>query len=105
VTISRKLVKQYSSKKLIGSSRTETKQYEITVRNTKKVAVTVTIQDQVPVSTNKEIEVDDARAQDAQLDKDSGIATWNILLESAQERKLQIGYKIKYPRDRKIILD
>jgi uncharacterized protein (TIGR02231 family) len=55
VRVSRKLVKEYSSKKFIGNSRTETKDYEISVRNSKSVPVTITVLDQFPVSTNKEI--------------------------------------------------
>ncbi len=42
VKISRKLVKEFSSKKFIGSNRTETREYEISVRNTKSVPVNIT---------------------------------------------------------------
>jgi hypothetical protein len=105
VTISRKLSKEYSSKKLLGSNRTETKQYEITVRNTKRTPINIIVQDQFPVSTNKEINIEDEKAPDAQVDKDSGIATWNLQLAPGQEKKLQISYDVKFPKDRKIVLD
>jgi hypothetical protein len=105
VKISRKLIKEYSSKKFIGSSRTESKEYEISVRNSKSVPVNITVTDQFPVSVNKEISVDDVKAPDAQIDKDNGIVTWTISLPAGQERKLRIGYSVKYPKDKKVVLE
>jgi Domain of unknown function (DUF4139)/N-terminal domain of unknown function (DUF4140) len=105
VKVSRKLVKEYSSKKFIGSSRTETKEYEISVRNSKSVPVNITVTDQFPVSVNKEISVDDVKVPDAQIDKDNGIVTWTISLPAGQERKLRIGYSVKYQKDKKVVLE
>lgn len=105
VTISRKLLKEYSSKKFLGNNRTETKQYEISVRNTKKIPVNIIIQDQFPISVTKEISVEDEKAPEAQVDKDSGIATWNLQLMSGTEKKVQISYEVKYPKDRKVVLE
>jgi uncharacterized protein (TIGR02231 family) len=105
IAISRKLLKEYSSKKFLGNNRTETKQYEIIIRNTKKVAISIIVQDQFPVSITKEISVDSEKAPEAQIDKDSGIATWNLQLAAGQEKKLQISYQVKYPKDRKVVLE
>ncbi len=105
VKISRKLVKEYSSKKFIGNNRTETKEYEISVRNSKSVPVNITVLDQFPVSVNKEINVDDVKAPDAQIDKDNGIVTWTIYLPATQERKSRIGYSVKYPKDKRVVLE
>jgi hypothetical protein len=69
IRIARKLVKEFSSKKFISSNRVETKQYQITVRNSKKVPVLLTIEDQFPVSTNKEIDVQDTNAPEAQVNR------------------------------------
>jgi hypothetical protein len=105
VKISRKLVKEYSSRKFIGSNRTETREYEISVRNSKSAPVNITVTDQFPVSVNKEIIVDDLKAPDAQIDKDNGIVTWTISLPAGQERKLRIGYSVKYPKDKNVVLE
>jgi hypothetical protein len=105
VKISRKLVKEMSSKKLIGSNRTESKQYETIVRNTKKIPVNIIVQDGLPVSVNKEINVEDAHAPDAQVDKETGIATWKFTLQPATEKKLTIGYSVKYPKDKKVVVE
>jgi|SRR5450432_44099 len=105
VKVSRNLVREFSSKKFIGNSRTETKEYEIKVHNTKSVPVTIELVDQFPVSTNKEISVEDIKAPDGEVDKDSGIVTWTLTLSPGQERKLGIGYSVKYPKDKKVVLE
>jgi uncharacterized protein (TIGR02231 family) len=105
IKIFRKLVKEYSSRKFIGSSRTETKDYEISVRNSKRVPVTLHIVDQFPVSTNKEISVDDVKAPEAKTDKETGILNWVISAQPGQEKKLGFGYSVKYPRDRTVVLE
>jgi len=102
IKVSRKLLKEFSSKKFIGSNRTETKEYEITVMNTKKLPVSVTVQDQFPVSVTKEIEVKDKTAPEAKIADDSGLITWTLNLQPGQEKKLNMGYSVKYPKDRSI---
>lgn len=105
IKVSRKLIKEFSAKRFIGSNRTDTRQYEISLRNTKRVAVNISTSDQFPVSTTKEISVDDLSAPDAQVDKETGIATWTTTLQPGQEKKLTIRYSVKYPKDKKVILE
>lgn len=105
IKVSRKLVKEFSSRRFIGSNKTETKQYEITLRNTKKDAINITIHDQFPVSTTKEINVDDQKAPEAQIDKETGIATWTLTLKPGEEKKLNISFGVKYPKDKTVVLE
>jgi hypothetical protein len=105
IKISRKLIKEYSSKRFIGSNRTENKQYEISVKNGKQVAVNININDQFPVSTTKEIEVEDQKASEAKVDKETGMITWAISLRPGEEKKIYLSYLVKYPRDKKVVLE
>ena len=52
-----------------------------------------------------EIDIDDLKAPDAQIDKETGIASWNVSLSPGQEKKLKISYSVKYPRERKVVLE
>lgn len=105
VRVTRKLLKEYSSKKFIGSNRTETKEFETAVRNNKKIPVTIIVEDQFPVSTNKEIDVQETKAPDAQVERETGITTWNLTLQPGQEKKLQLRYEVKYPKDKRVVLE
>lgn len=105
IRISRKLLKEYSTKRFIGSNRTDSRQYEISVHNSKRVPVNISLVDQVPVSTTREISMEEVKAAEARIDKESGIATWTISLEPGQEKKLGISYNVKYAKDRRVVLE
>ena len=105
IRVSRKLLREYSSKRFIGSNRTDSRQYEISVRNSKQVPVNITIVDQFPVSTTREISVEDVKAAEARIDRETGIATWIVAIPPGQERKLEISYNVKYAKDRKVLLE
>jgi Domain of unknown function (DUF4139)/N-terminal domain of unknown function (DUF4140) len=105
IKISRKLVKEYSAKRFIGSNRTDMKQFDIIVKNSKQVPVNIIFNDQFPVSVTKEIEVTDQKAPEAQINKENGIITWTLVLAPGQEKKLSVGYSVKYPKDKKVVLE
>ena len=65
----------------------------------------IIIQDQLPVATSKDIDIENAKAQDAQIDKETGLVVWTLDLLPGADKKLQIGYSVRYPKDRKVILE
>jgi len=105
IKVSRRLLKEFSAKKFLGNNKTESRDYEITLLNTKKSPVTIIVKDQVPVSVNKEIDVDDVSAPEGTVEKETGLVTWNLTLQPGQEKKLQLKYTVKYPRDKNVVLD
>ncbi|HZK64786.1 MAG TPA: DUF4139 domain-containing protein [Puia sp.] len=105
IRVSRKLLREYSTKKFIGSNRTDSRQYEISVRNSKRMPVNISLVDQVPISTTREISVEEVKSAEARIDKESGMATWTISLEAGQEKKLEISYNVKYAKDRRVMLE
>lgn len=105
VKVTRKIVKEFSTKRFIGSNQTDSRQYEITVRNTKKEPVHIIVTDQFPISIVKEISVNDVKAPEANLDENTGITTWDFNLAPGQEKKLIISYSVKYPKGRRVVLE
>lgn len=105
VVVKRTLLKDYSSKRFIGSNKTDTRQYEIVVRNNKVQAVNIIIEDQFPISTQKEIEVQDRKYNGARLDEDTQRLTWQLSVESKKENKVGFKYEVKYPKEKVLQLD
>jgi hypothetical protein len=105
IRVARKLLKEFSAKKFLGSNKTESRDYEVTVMNTKKFPVNMIVRDQFPVSVNKEISVDDVSAPEAKIEKETGLVSWTFALQPGQERKLKLGYAVKYPKDRVVVLE
>jgi len=105
VVVSRKLLKEYSSKKFLGSNKTDSRQYEILVRNNKQQPIKIIVEDQFPVSTNKDIEVEKLSYENGKMDDDTKKVTWSFAVDSKKENKLQLGYAVKYPKDKTLQLE
>ncbi|MEI9808905.1 MAG: DUF4139 domain-containing protein [Bacteroidota bacterium] len=75
------------------------------MRNNKQQPIKIIIEDQFPVSTNKDIEVDKLSYDNGKLDDDTKKVSWNFSIDSKKENKLQLGYSVKYPRDKILQLE
>jgi len=102
VNITREKIKDYTSKKFLGEKKKETFAYEIAIRNTKKVPVNITIEDQIPLSSNKEIEIEVEEISEASHNKVSGKLTWKLDLQGGETKKLKLVYSVKYPKEKTI---
>lgn len=102
IQIQRSLVKDFSSKSNSGSSKKELSTWEISLRNTRKEPVIIVVEDQVPVSTDKSIEVKLTNAGGAVYDETTGKLTWTIKLDAEQSVNLRFSFEVKYPKDKQI---
>lgn len=105
IQLKRTLLKEFSTKKLLGSNRTDTRQYEITVRNNKQYPVNIVVEDQFPVSTSKDIEIDRVGDKSGKLDEETQQVTWQLQLEPRKDAAVRIGYSVKYPKNKVVRLD
>lgn len=105
IAVKRTLLKEFSNKKLLGSNRTDTKQYEIVIRNNKNAPVNIIVEDQFPISTLKEIEVDDLKHEGGKLNDETNIVTWTYTIDAKQAKKMELKYSVKYPKEKKLQLD
>lgn len=102
IQIQRTLLKDFSSKTFSGSNRKELNTWEISLRNTRKEAVVVVVEDQVPVSTDKEIEVKLISSGNAVYDETTGKLTWVLRLEPEQSQAVKFSFEVKYPKEKVI---
>jgi uncharacterized protein (TIGR02231 family) len=100
IVVKREKLKDFSSRKLIGSNQRENLAFEISVRNTKSEAIKITLEDQVPVSQNSQIEVAVLDVGGARYNKDTGKLLWEMTLQPNETRKVVYKFEVKYPKDR-----
>jgi uncharacterized protein (TIGR02231 family) len=104
MVIKREKVQDYCSSKLIGGNRLHTVTYEITVRNTRKERVQLLLKDQIPLSAQKEIEVNVMEISEATRNEETGVLTWKLELAPNETKKMRIQYSVKFPKDKNVIL-
>ncbi|MDR0559969.1 MAG: mucoidy inhibitor MuiA family protein [Prevotellaceae bacterium] len=105
ITVTRIRKKDFSEKQFLGSNITETREWDLTVHNKKKDIVTIIVEDQIPVSTDKEIKVEAINISDATKDNDTGKLTWRLNLKPAESQSMNVKYSVKYPKNKKVILE
>ncbi|MFY7733171.1 MAG: DUF4139 domain-containing protein [Bacteroidia bacterium] len=100
IQVERKKLKEFCFNSFFGGTKTESITWEITIKNTRKEAVTLTIEDQIPVSTDKEIEVKLTDKGNANLDEATGKLTWKLDLTPEKSQIIKFSFEVKHPKDK-----
>ncbi|HEU4497434.1 MAG TPA: DUF4139 domain-containing protein [Flavobacterium sp.] len=100
IAVSREKIVDRSGTKFLSASKIQTFTFETTVRNNKKEAVHLTLKDQYPLSTDKEIEVELKQSDNAKINAETGILTWDLNLKPNETKKIRISYTVKYPKNK-----
>jgi TonB-dependent SusC/RagA subfamily outer membrane receptor len=98
ITLERRKVTDFSSEKFLASSHLQKYVFEITARNNKNEAVRLSLLDQIPLSSNKDIEITLNDAGNAQVNADKGQLKWVLPLQSGESAKVRFGYTVKSPK-------
>jgi len=105
VSVSREKVKDFSSKKFIGSKKEEAREWNIIIKNNKNQPINMLVYDQVPVSTNDQIKVEISKASSAKQNPLTGELKWEFKLEPSKIKEFKISYKVKYPKSRSLAIE
>lgn len=102
VVVQREKLKDFTTRKTIGTNQRDSYAYEISVRNTKNEPVKISVEDQIPVSQNSQIEVTAIDTGNAQYNTVTGKLTWELTLQPNETKKVQYKFEVKYPKDRQV---
>ncbi len=102
VIVERKDVNQFSKDAGLISGNKKEFHYKITVKNTKQKAINIRVEDQVPVSRNNDIMVENGNLSGGILNAETGVVTWNLSLQAGEQRELELKYTIKFPKGSRI---
>ena len=105
ILVKREKRQDYTSKRTLGSNKTETFSYLITLRNNKQSQIKMMVYDQIPVSSNSSIEVNAVELTGGRLNSQTGEVIWNIDLKPQETKQIILTYSVKYPKDKTVILD
>jgi uncharacterized protein (TIGR02231 family) len=91
---------------LISTSRTDSRNYRISVKNMHERAIGLTVFDQLPVSKNQDIKVEmtGRTAPSRQNVEDKrGVIAWDSRLEPDQEQLIEFGYRVTWPSAKSVV--
>jgi len=100
VVVKREKLKDFTTRRTIGANQRDSYAYEISIRNTKGEPVKITLEDQVPVSQNSQIEISVTDSGTANYNQTTGKLTWELNLQPNETKKVQYKFEVKYPKDK-----
>lgn len=97
VITNRTLVKTDESKNIFTGRVTKTFAYKLSVRNNRPEALTVQLEDQIPISRSADIEVEVINLNGAKMNADNGQLIWNLTVPAGAEKEVNFSYQVSYP--------
>jgi hypothetical protein len=80
-------------------------EFKIELKSLKNYPVNIRLEDQIPVASSDNFSVDLQESSDGKLDKESGIITWEFVLEAKEKSTKTYKYLVKYPRGVRIAVN
>ena len=102
IIVSRSKIEDKSSTQSLGSKKSESFLYEIQLRNNHKTPVLVKVQDQLPVSQEKDISVEPIELSGAMADAKSRRLQWIKTLGAGEKSAYRIAFTVHYPKNQTV---
>jgi uncharacterized protein (TIGR02231 family) len=91
---------------LIATSKTDVRNYRITVKNLHERPIQLRVLDQIPVSQNDAIKIElQGRSAPTRRDVEDkrGVLAWDMTLTPDEEKAVEFGYRVTWPGAKKVI--
>jgi uncharacterized protein (TIGR02231 family) len=92
---------------IISTSKTDEREFKITVRNGHTSPLKVTIEEQLPVSETGDIQVEMLPSSTAPTQRDvrdqRGVLAWSMDLAAGETRDVKFGWRVKWPNDKSVV--
>jgi uncharacterized protein (TIGR02231 family) len=105
VSVSRKKVDEFTRKKFFGSKRSDSRRFDIEIRNNKSESIKIMVIDQVPVPVNQQITVDIEDLFGGELNEPTGKMTWMKILSPGESLVAGVAYQVRYPKNETVYLE
>ena len=87
------------SNKLLGSEITKTIVYELKMKNNKSKNINLIVEDQIPVSQNKDIKIEMKDNGNSVYNIQTGLLQWSLAMNSNEYKTLKFSYAVTYNKD------
>lgn len=104
IVLERTLPRKKTSKSFFGSTTIVDKAYEIEVKNSKRLPISILVQERLPISRNESIKIENKSFTDASFDENKGFLDWEFEIRPGETKTLKYSYTVKYPKNQRLFL-
>jgi len=105
IVVERNLNRDFQSRRIVGSNVREQRTWEITVRNNKNIPIRINIEDQFPISRDSDIRVEDLQHRGARVNETNGLVVWDLQIQPRSAEQVVLSYTVRYPRNRRVLVN
>lgn len=103
ITVSREQQKDFTEDKFLSGDIERIFAYEIKVKNNKKGAIKLTVEEQIPISQQEDIVVKMIDPSGGMFNQETGGLKWNLNLEAGKSVAKKLVFSVRHPKDKQII--
>lgn len=104
IIVKRLLVKKESKEKIVGDKKERTMAYSIEIKNLKATSIDLVVLDQLPITQNADITIEQLNLDKGELDSRTGIIEWKFTLKTKESKLINFNYKVKHNKDLQVNL-
>jgi uncharacterized protein (TIGR02231 family) len=99
VAIKRAKIKDKSFEKFFDNDKVHQYTYEITMKNSRAQKIEIDIEDQLPLSQDKNIVIEKKELSGAKYEEITGLLKWRTTIGAKDTKKLTLSYQVKSPKN------
>jgi len=99
IVIKREKQKDKIKEKMLDNDKLYTFAYEINIKNGNQKNIEIEIQDQLPLSSNKQVVIEKENISNASYNENNGFLTWKQNIKAKDTKKISFSYTIKAPKE------
>lgn len=100
IVIEREKIKDFSRNAMLGGKKKVDMGIQITVKNKKNLDIDLMLEDQVPISSDENIEINVKDISGAKKEEETGKLTWKESIPKGETKVYKIKYEVKYPKSK-----
>ena len=78
---------------------------EITIKNSRSNKIEIDIEDQLPLTYDKNVTIERKEISGAKYDEVTGILKWRSIIQAKDSKKLSIVYQVKAPKTMPVVIN
>lgn len=102
ISVSYEQIKDFSKTSTFGGKRRTTRGYQMKIMNTGTKEIKLRIEDQIPLSTTGDIEVEAEELSGGKFDPATGKVTWDVSVLPGRLSEQMLKYRVTYPKKKVI---
>ncbi len=103
ISVSYEQIKDFSKTSTFGGKRRTTRGYQIKIMNTGTKEIQLRIEDQLPLTTTGDVEVEAEELSGGKLDAATGKVTWDVSVLPGRMSEQILKYRVTYPKKKVIV--